>query len=280
MTPALGYYLGLPAWAFPGWRGRYFVDEPSRLASYASVFNSVEGNTTFYQIPDASTVRRWQEAVAGTEFRFALKLPRAVTHEHRPDYAALEQFLGAVAPLEPHLGPLLVQFPASLGPAELGFVETILTRLDGRYRAAVEVRHPALFAAPELLAPILERFGAARVSLDARALHHGDRSHPDVLAALHKKPDLPLLADPIGGVGFVRLVLHPDLASNDPWIDEWVGRAATWLAAGTELWMQIHCPNNLHCPPLALEFHARLQQRLSDIGSLPAWPVPQQFGLI
>ena len=58
---------------------------------------------------------------------------------------------------------------------------------------------------------------------------------PDVLAALHKKPDLPLLADAIAGVGFVRLVLHPDPASSDPWIDEWVGRAATWLAAGTEL---------------------------------------------
>ena len=47
-----------------------------------------------------------------------------------------------------------------------------------RARAEAEVRHPALFTTPELLAPVLERFGAARVSLDARPLHQGDRKPP------------------------------------------------------------------------------------------------------
>ena len=52
------YFLGLPAWAFPGWKNRYFIDAPSRLASYASVFNAVEGNTTFYALPTADTADR------------------------------------------------------------------------------------------------------------------------------------------------------------------------------------------------------------------------------
>ena len=55
-SPADGYFLGLPAWAYPGWRDRYFPDEPDRLANYAAVFNTVEGNTTFYGIPDESTI--------------------------------------------------------------------------------------------------------------------------------------------------------------------------------------------------------------------------------
>ena len=50
------YNIGLPAWAFPGWHGRYFNTTPSALASYASVFNTVEGNTTFYHVPDERTV--------------------------------------------------------------------------------------------------------------------------------------------------------------------------------------------------------------------------------
>jgi uncharacterized protein YecE (DUF72 family) len=60
-TPALGYYLGLPAWGFPGWSGTYFprpAGSESALGHYARVFNTVEGNTTFYRVPDAPTVAR------------------------------------------------------------------------------------------------------------------------------------------------------------------------------------------------------------------------------
>mgnify|MGYP000045947601 CR=1 FL=1 len=76
------YCLGLPAWAFPGWKGRYFHDGSTLLHDYASVFNTVEGNTTFYAVPSATTVDRWAEQ-APPEFRFAFKAPRAVTHERR-----------------------------------------------------------------------------------------------------------------------------------------------------------------------------------------------------
>lgn len=276
----MGYHLGLPAWAFPGWRDTYFVDNPSRLSSYASVFNTVEGNTTFYGTPDANTVARWRDAVAGTDFRFCLKLPREVTHEHRPDFVALDAFLAVIEPLADHLGPLLVQFPADIGPAEIGSIELVLERIAGRYGAAVEVRHPALFAAPEILAPMLERHAAGRVALDARPLHLGDRQHPEVLAALHKKPDLPVLPETMGELAFVRLVLHPDLPSNEPYIKEWVTRTAGYLADDIDVWMMIHCPNNQHCPTLALDFHNRLRRKRPDISPLPAWPVPQQMSLV
>jgi len=55
-TPALGYRLGLPAWAHGAWQDLFFHDKPSRLASYATVFNTVEGNTSFYHVPDRKTV--------------------------------------------------------------------------------------------------------------------------------------------------------------------------------------------------------------------------------
>ena len=55
-VPELGYYLGLPAWGFPGWTGSYFPEPGaggSTLDHYARVFNTVEGNTSFYRVPDA-----------------------------------------------------------------------------------------------------------------------------------------------------------------------------------------------------------------------------------
>ena len=280
MTGRGDYFLGLPAWAFPGWANRYFTDKPTRLASYAAVFNAVEGNTTFYQVPDAATVERWRVAVDGTGFRFCFKLPRDVTHERRPDRRLLERFLDVTEPLLSVSGPMLVQFPATIGPNQLPFVDELLTELDGRRRAVVEVRHPAFFDDPSELLELLDRYSAGRVVLDSRALYEGDREHPDVLAALHKKPDVPVDPAVSNGIAFVRLILHPDLVSNGPYIEEWADHVAGYLADGVETTMMIHCPNNLHCPALALDFHEALMQRREGLEPLPPWPVPQQFSLV
>ncbi len=151
-----------------------------------------------------------------------------------------------------------------------------------RHRFVIEVRHPAFFDGPALLEPTLERFSAGRVVLDARPLYDGDRSHAEVLEALHQKPDLPVLPGADNGIAFVRLILHPDLVSNERYIKEWAQRAAGYLRAGIDTYMMIHCPNNLHCPPLALEFHRTLLrvQGMDGLTDLPQWPLPEQLSLM
>ena len=276
------YYLGLPAWAFPGWKDRYFTDAPSRLASYAQVFNTVEGNTTFYRVPDEKTAHRWREAVAGTRFRFCFKLPRSVTHERKPDLGELRRFLSVMDILEDSLGPLLVQFPATAGPGELEHCEPVFEAISKRHRFALEVRHPVFFEEPSRLEPLLERFEAGRVALDSRPLYEGDRSHPEVLEALHEKPDVPVLPGVYNGIAFIRLILHPDIVSNRRYIEEWASHVAAYLADGVETYMMVHCPNNLHCPPLALDFHNALVRAhgKAHIPDLAPWPLPEQLPLV
>ncbi|MBL9015869.1 MAG: DUF72 domain-containing protein, partial [Myxococcales bacterium] len=61
-----GYYLGCPGWGIKTWIGRLFAPgtkDKDFLARYAEVFNSVEGNTTFYALPTADTVARWRASV-------------------------------------------------------------------------------------------------------------------------------------------------------------------------------------------------------------------------
>ncbi len=276
------YFIGLPAWAFPGWKDRYFYDTPSRLSSYASVFNTVEGNTTFYRVPDVDTVARWRDAVADSSFRFCFKLPRPVTHDRRPDMATLEKFVAAVEPLGEHLGPLFVQFPATMSPEKLPAFEPVFELLAEKHRFVVEVRHPAFFAEPELLAPTLSRYSAGRVVLDSRPLYEGDRAHPEVVNALHEKPDVPVSPQVDSDIAFVRLILHPDLEFNRAYIDQWAQWVAGYLERRIETYMMIHCPNNLHCPPLAVDFHESLR-RVSPAGEiprLPPWPVPEQHNLL
>ncbi len=279
MNPGLGYYLGLPAWAYPGWAGEYFPADGPALRHYARVFNSVEGNTTFYRIPDAVTVARWGEAVSGTGFRFSFKLPRAVTHELRPDWEALSRFMAAMEPLGEHLGPFLVQCPASLGPAALPALDELFTRLPGGHRYALEVRHPDFFSRPELLEPLLERTGAGRVMFDSRPIYREDSRHPEVLAARHKKPDVPLLDTVYNGLVYARVVLHPEPGLNGAYLEDWLNRCVRYLARGHTLYFMLHCPNNQHCPAFAEAFHDRLRERLPGLPPLPRWPLPQQDSL-
>ncbi len=280
--PRSSYRLGLPAWAFPGWKGRYFHDRSTLLPDYASVFNTVEGNTTFYRIPDRNTVAAWRDAVAGTDFRFCFKLPRTVTHDRTPDFDDLRAFLVAMEPLRSHLGPFLLQFPARIGPAELSVIDCLLERMPEDSRSVIEVRHPGFFSEPGILEPLIARYRTGRVCLDSRPLYDGDRDHPEVVGALHEKPNLPVLPRVYNGLAFLRLIMHPEPAGNVACVTAWADRVAGFLSSGVETFVMIHCPNNLHCPQFALDFHSALMARpgMEGLGDLAPWPVPQQASLI
>jgi len=277
----LPYRLGLPAWAFPGWRNTYLLDQPSMLASYAGVLNAVEGNTTFYHVPDTNTVSAWKDAVDGQDFRFCFKLPSNITHNRRPDMSTLLQFLDRIEPLAKYLGPFQLQFPRWAGMTHLRRLKPVFDAVASRHDAVIEVRRPELFSQPELLEPLLEYYGFGRAILDARALYQGDLHHPDVVAAVHEKPDVPVLGSVYNRQAFVRLILHPGDTDNARWIDEWAKRTATWLSEGLKPHIMIHCPNNQYCPLFAERFHSALAN-VSDVPmpALPAWPVPQQGTLL
>jgi len=279
---SLPYRLGLPAWAFPDWKDRYFPAKPSPLANYARVFNTVEGNTTFYHVPPADTVAGWCEALADNDLTICFKLPRTVTHERRANLADLKLFLNRIKPLQDNLGPLLLQFPARVGPQHLDSIDRLSALLHhSGHSIVLEVRHPEFFTRPELLEPALDKYSMGRVVMDTRAIFQGNRQHPEVLAALHDKPDLPVIPTSYNNRAFIRFMLHPDRVSNQPYIDDWATRVAGDLQDGVDVTMMIHCPNNLHCPEMALQFHRALQARTGkeQLPDLPYWPTPQQQGL-
>ena len=79
------YFLGCPEWSRPEWKGGLL---PARtrskdfLAGYARVFNTVEGNTTFYALPRPDVVERWKESTPPS-FRFCFKFPRSISHDRK-----------------------------------------------------------------------------------------------------------------------------------------------------------------------------------------------------
>jgi uncharacterized protein YecE (DUF72 family) len=139
--------IGTAGWALPReWQGR-FPGAGSHLERYASVFNTAEINSTFHRPHRASTYARWAASVP-RDFRFSVKLPKAITHEARLRGArrALVQFFSEVEPLRSRLGCVLVQLPPSLeldARTARGFFAALRDAYDGP--VAVEPRHPTWF---------------------------------------------------------------------------------------------------------------------------------------
>ncbi|MEM0909600.1 MAG: DUF72 domain-containing protein [Pseudomonadota bacterium] len=280
-TPSYQYRLGLPAWAFEGWQNKYFEAKPSRLASYATVFNSVEGNTTFYQIPSEKSVREWSAELMQKDFKICFKLPKEVTHKKTPDWEVLRIFLKRIECLRNNLGPLLLVFPAKVSPAQSAFIDSILSRIPDEFHFVVEVRHLGFFVKNNALSPILDKFRCHRVILDSRPIYFGDQHHPDVVLAKHEKPNVPVATRVFNNLAYIRLIMHPG-GQNSEFINQWATLVANYLQNDIETYMSIHCPNKLCCPEYAQQFHSALQKKLGTgkIEDLPTFPVPQQSNLL
>lgn len=162
--PAL--FIGCAGWSLPAASAGRFPAGGSHLERYAGRFNSVEINSSFYRPHLPATYRRWAASVPAA-FRFAVKMPRTISHEARLRHsdAALQTFLGQVDELGRKLGCLLLQLPPSLvyTPAEaLPFFDRLAELHRGP--VACEPRHASWFH-PAVSRALRER-GIARVAAD------------------------------------------------------------------------------------------------------------------
>ena len=158
--------IGTAAWALPhGVRDR-FPAGSSNLARYAGRLNAAEINTSFHRPHRRSTYARWADTV-GEDFRFAVKLPKAISHEARLHGCGdmLAAFCEQVGGLGAKLGPVLLQLPPKLAfDAELAesFLRDFRNASDAQL--VCEPRHASWFAAEA--EALLAAHRVARVAAD------------------------------------------------------------------------------------------------------------------
>jgi uncharacterized protein YecE (DUF72 family) len=143
----------------------------TRLTYYATFFNSLEVNSSFYKIPRAATFAKWVTEVPD-EFRFTVKLWRGITHVPALDFApeAVETFMRAAAAIRPKKGSLLIQLPPSIRSDRAPKLERLLdavVRQGEGWKIAVEFRDKSWYV--EATDVLLERFNATRVLQDMPA---------------------------------------------------------------------------------------------------------------
>jgi uncharacterized protein YecE (DUF72 family) len=158
--------IGTAGWSIPRATAAEFPEEGSGLERYAARLACAEINSSFYRPHRPQTYARWATTTP-QGFRFAVKLPKAITHEARLVGAdeRLAAFRGETSALGDKLGPLLVQLPPSLA-FDASVAERFLAHLRARWPEAVawEPRHVSWFE-PAVDA-LLAAYRVARVAAD------------------------------------------------------------------------------------------------------------------
>lgn len=272
-------------WANRDWVGPFFPSSTrpgEELAQYAHWCTAVEGNTTFYALPPADTIRRWTEATPDS-FRFVFKVPKSISHDQRLRGTDAETmaFLRLLAPLGPRLGTVTVQLPPSFGPGDIGVLAAFLRRAprsvnSTAVRWAVEVRHPQFFdggRAHVSLDRLLVDVGAERVILDSRPLFASPPTDDAERDGWSKKPRVPVVPNALTDMPIVRLIGRTSLAETAAGWQPWLPVLREWIDEGRTPVIFVHTPDNTAVLPLPRQLHEDLVATGCVIDPLPAVPI-------
>ncbi|WP_394130634.1 DUF72 domain-containing protein [Shewanella maritima] len=263
-------YLGLPMWSHSHWQQSVYQDKQQahRLAHYAQVFNTVEGNTTFYATPKASSVNNWLDATHN-DFRFTFKLPKTITHERKLLHCQPEMnaFFRALEPLHQRTGVWKIQLADHFGPASLPVLDQFLNQLPQGMSFGVEVRHKAFFAKGEhekQLNRLLMQHHCSRIIMDTRAVFAAPPTSAAVIDAHQKKPKVPVHPIATNNHPVIRFVGGPDLQQNLQFFTNWLKPLPQWLNDGKTPYIFIHTPDNNAAPEQAIAIYQHLKQHVTQ----------------
>ena len=158
--------IGCAGWTIPAAHAHLFGAGDSVLARYATRFDAVEINSSFYRPHQRKTYARWAESVP-RDFRFSVKVPKVITHEQRLQRSGpeLDRFVDEIGGLGRKLGGVLVQLPPSLvfdARVAANFFAMLRRRLSAPI--ACEPRHASWFTAAA--DALWARHDIARVAAD------------------------------------------------------------------------------------------------------------------
>ena len=278
------FRLGLAMWSHSNWQESvhgHGTKRAERLARYATIFNTVEGNTSFYATPAQQTVMNWHSATPDS-FRFTFKLPQTITHQRLLQHCGqeLKDFFQIMTPLIDKTGIWKIQLPAHFGPENLPALAQFLDQIPQGLTYGVEVRHAAFFAkgdAERALNRLLIDKKVNRIIMDSRPLFALPPCNVAIIDAHKKKPRVPVHAIATANNPVVRFIGQPDDAvaqlaqqgvavlpkDNDTFFDNWLTQLPQWLAEGREPYLFIHTPDNEAAPELAIRLYQKLRSQIA-----------------
>lgn len=248
-------YIGCAKWNRTDLKGFYPRGTKDELAYYATQFNSIELNATFYGMPKWEQVETWRNKTPD-DFKFFPKVSDLITHYRRLNNVEepIQTFSNAVSNFQEKLGMAFMQLHDNFKPKDFAKLESALRMFPKDFPLAVEVRNAEWFEKPmlEKFCALLEELGMANIIVDTA----GRRD------MLHMRLTSP--------VAFVRYVgaNHP---SDIGRLDDWANRIEKWRNEGLQkLYFFVHQNIELESPLLATHFIEKMNGRFGLALRVPA----------
>ena len=229
-------WVGTSGFSFKEWKPSFYPKEVSAkdfLRFYASQFDTVEIDGTFYRVPRPPAIEAWKGNTPES-FRFAFKATQFITHFQRLKLPsnAFDFWLKAMDAMGPRLGIALYQLPPNF-QADLDRLGTFLDALPADMPSAMEFRHESWLTYD--CYRLLEQHDVALCIHDSN-----ENTTPIRLTAPRT---------------YVRLRRDE---YTDELLGEWRGRIRSWVKDGVDVFAYIKHEENPDAPLLARQFAAEL----------------------
>lgn len=238
-------YIGTSGWSYPHWISCFYgdVSRNNWLNYYASCFNSVEINASFYRLQSPDTYHHWVEQTPSA-FRFCLKANRYLTHTKKlnnPEHSIPIEKQHAQH-LQPKLALVLWQLPRTLAKnAEKlqNFINALSQWQEVRH--TIEFRHKSWFTTE-----IAEMFTSNNIA-----------------SCISDAADWPIWLQATTDFVYIRLHGHSHTYRSKystPSLKKWATRIIQWNHDNKEVW--VYFDNDATCA--AVENAIELQRLLHE----------------
>ena len=254
-------YVGCAKWNRTDLKGFYPRGTKDELEYYATQFNSIELNATFYGMPKWEQVETWRNKTP-EDFKFFPKVSDLITHYRRLNNVEepIQTFSNAVSNFQEKLGMAFMQLHDNFKPKDFAKLEAALRMFPKGFPLAVEVRNAEWFE-PSMLEQfcrLLEELNMVNIIVDTAGRR--DMLHMRLTS----------------GDAFVRYVgaNHP---SDIDRLDDWIDRIEKWRSEGlNKLYFFVHQNIELESPLLATHFIQKMNERFGLELHLPAKQAAQK----
>lgn len=252
----LEVYVGCAKWNKKDLKNFYPRGTKDELAYYATQFNSIELNATFYRLFPPETFDNWYQAVP-ENFCFFPKLEQTISHYRRLKDVreVVDNNVAHMSHLREKLKMPFLQLHNNFGPKDFDRVVAFVENWTYDVPLAIEFRHTDWYNNPEVsckLYELLETHSVTNILVDTA----GRRD------LMHMRLTTP--------TAFIRWVGANDPESDRSRLDEWVDRIAKWKKAGLQkLFFFVHQNAEQESPALSAHFIERLNKKIGTKLPIP-----------
>lgn len=232
--------IGCAKWNKTDLKGFYPRGTKDELSYYATQFNSIELNATFYSLPSPDQVKIWKNKTP-KDFKFFPKIVNTVSHYRRliNTTDVVTQFATSIMNFEEKLGMVFLQLHDNFKPKDFDRLKKFIQEWPQEIPLAIELRNNEWFSDEDIFNStmnLFEKHQITNIIVDTA----GRRD------MLHMRLTTP--------VAFIRYV-GANAESDYSRLEAWMERLTDWKTQGLEkLYFFVHQNLEKASPLLSAHF--------------------------